>query len=463
MGLDELASTAFVLIRADASAVEAHNVVVGSDASRVIVDGGDDQHCYLLPIAEVRDLLGAASPDATVAECLALGRRPTTLVVDGSLPAVFAPPVAIVTRDGRIAGYIDSRGSHAKPPMAAETAAAPAEPSVVAPAAAEAATSRAEPPPSRSARRGPSPGVATRRSADGKPGPSKRSLEAEFPERVRVDSVAWLLVYITTQAATGHGLGLDVGPGEVIDVLVQPRAGFALEGDDDRGTLTVPASGESLPLQFKLKGVAEGPGEVRILAFHKGEPLGAITLEATVESAAAPHLRGGPAPAPRRSNRLAAPSPALPDLTMFVEEWQASGATQYRILLSAADPALDLNLRTFGPLALNLDPEQFFADFFKEIDDLPLDTDAQRDVADRRLAAKGAYLPTSCCPTACRRSCGRFATGSARSSCSRKSPGSPGSCASWSGGRTAGSSRVRSSARPIRSPAGSPAWGSSDR
>ena len=103
-------------------------------------------------------------------------------------------------------------------------------------------------------------------------------------------------------------------------------------------------------------------------------------------------------PVPRRSSTLATRSPALPDLTMFVEEWQASGATQYRILLSATDPSLGLNLRTFGPLTLSLDPAQFFADFFKEIDDLPLDTDAQRDVADRRLGAKGAYLSDQLLP-----------------------------------------------------------------
>jgi hypothetical protein len=53
---------------------------------------------------------------------------------------------------------------------------------------------------------------------------------------------------------------------------------------------------------------------------------------------------------------------------MFVEQWQSGDTTQYRILLSATDPALDLNLRTFGPLTLSLDLAQFIADFFKEID-----------------------------------------------------------------------------------------------
>ena len=395
MRLDELASTAFVLIRADAAAVAAHELLAGSDASHVIVDGGSADRWYLLPVAEARGLLAAASPGATVEESLALARRPTTLVVSGALPAAFAPQVAIVIEDGRVRGYIDTRGSRAKPPMAAEQ---PMAVEAATPIPAADITSRAEPPAPQRVRRGLPPEAAARRPAEGIAGATERSLEAEFPEQVRLDSVAWLLVYITSQAATGHGMGLQVGSGEVIDVLVQPRAGFALEGDDDRGSLTVPGSGESLPLQFKLKAVTEGPGEVRILAFHKGEPLGAITVEAVVEPATAPHLRGAPALAPRRSKSLATRSPALPDLTLFVEEWQSDGTTQYRILLSATDPSLDLNLRTFGPLTLRLDPAKFFADFFKEIDDLPLDTDAQREMADRRLGAKGAYLSDQLLP-----------------------------------------------------------------
>jgi hypothetical protein len=224
-----------------------------------------------------------------------------------------------------------------------------------------------------------------------------RSLEAEFPEHVRLGSVAWLLVYITQQAATSHGLGLHVAAGETIDIVVQARAGFALDGGD-RGTLEVPASGESLPFQFKLKATVEGSGAVRVLAFHKGEPLGDIMLSAVVDSATVPLATGAPPAAARVSARLATPSPRVPDMTIFVEEWKADETSRYRILLSATDPSLDLNLETFGPYELKLDPAAFFAGFFREIDALPLDTPAQRDAADRRLAEKGAYLADTLLP-----------------------------------------------------------------
>ena len=77
---------------------------------------------------------------------------------------------------------------------------------------------------------------------------------------------------------------------------------------------------------------------------------------------------------------------------MYVDQWQDGGKTNYKVLLNGTDPALDLNLRTFGPFTLELDPAHFFEEFFKEIDDLPLDTPEEQEFADRKLSAKGAYL-----------------------------------------------------------------------
>ena len=259
---------------------------------------------------------------------------------------------------------------------------------------------RSAEPPRRVRRGGP-----TRSAKPATAGPAdtvQRSLEAEFPENVRLDSVAWLLVYIATQAPTSHGLGLgpEVGPGQTIDVLVQPRAGFELEGDDDRGSLTVPASGESLPLQFKLRGRQGRPG----LGPGRRVPQGRAARNhrpARRQWDPRPPLHGPAARtprAPRKAKPLSAPSPQLADLTMYVDQFQSDGKTRYTILLNGVDPALDLNLRTFGPFTLELDPAHFFEEFFKEIDDLPLDTPEQQAVADRRLAAKGAYLAETLMP-----------------------------------------------------------------
>ena len=230
-------------------------------------------------------------------------------------------------------------------------------------------------------------------------GKSERSLEAEFPETVVVDTVEWLLVSIRNAAPTATGLGIDVAAGESIDVLVQPRRGFSVEGDA-RGTLEVPAEGESLPLQFKLLALDEGKGLIRVLAFHQGEPLGVITLEPNVKAPAKSRIRGrtASAPAARKGQAIAAPSPQIPDLSLFIEERETGGALEFVIRLSAPDPALELNLRPFGPFRLEVPPAEFFESFFKEIEELPLDTKEQRAVAERRLAAKGAYLSESLLP-----------------------------------------------------------------
>jgi hypothetical protein len=185
-----------------------------------------------------------------------------------------------------------------------------------------------------------------------------------------------------------------VAEGDELDILVQPRRGFEVEGED-RGTLVVPANGESLPLQFKLKAVDEGPGIVNVLAFRRGEPLGMITLKPTVtRPTAAPTVRGRTSSGPRKrkAKALAAASPQVPDMTLFIEQQERGGTVEYLIRLSATDPALELNLKKFGPFQLKLDPAKFFETFFAEIEELPLDTPEQQEIADRRVAAKGAEL-----------------------------------------------------------------------
>ena len=226
-----------------------------------------------------------------------------------------------------------------------------------------------------------------------------RSIEAEFPETVQVDAIEWLLVSIVNAAPSSTGLAITVAAGKSIDILVQPRRGFTVVGEA-RATLEVPASGESLPLQFKLQAVDQGVGLIRVLAFHLGEPLGVIELEPTVTAATTSRSRGLTPSSPTRAAgaTLATPSPQAADLSMFIEEREVGGALEFVIRLTAPDPAHDLNLRPFGPFRLKVDPAEFFQSFFQEIEELPLETPEQRQVADRKLAAKGSYLSETLLP-----------------------------------------------------------------
>ena len=396
MKLHDLASRAFVLLRADATADAARAAVAHGQASHVIVDGGLSGNSFLIPIQEADRLLASAPPDALVSAALGLDQRAPTLVLNGQVSVETPPSRLIVKEEGQIVGFIDAAPGGAQPTTSPpftpvpeaqlEGAAPPSVGTAAPPPAAGRPTTRGLKP---SKPRAPDPGAT--------PSGESRSLEAEFPERVQLGSVATLSVYIASEAPTEHGLALEVQADDRIDIVVQPRSGFVLDESDDRARITVPESGESKHVQFKLKAVEAGPASIRVRAFRAGEPLGLISLESVVVPEAG---RAIPDPRPKRtgSRRLATPSPQLPDLTLFVEEWQSGDDTQYRILLTANDPALDLNLHTYGPFTLELDPAKFFEEFFTEIEQLPLGTRAERDLADRRLAAKGAYLSQTLLP-----------------------------------------------------------------
>ena len=396
MKLHDLASRAFVLLRADATVDAARAAVANEQASHVIVDGGLSGNSFLIPIGEALRLLASAPPDALVSVTLGLDQRVPTLVLNGQVSVDAPPSRLIVKEEGQIVGFIDGADGGAGP-------AAPPEPEpvpVLMPERAAPPSVGAAPPAPAGVRRTTrSLQPSTRRAPDRGAAPSgeSRSLEAEFPERVQLGSVATLSVFIASEAPSEHGLALEVRADDRIDIVVQPRSGFVLDESDDRARITVPESGESKYVQFKIKAVEVGPASIRVRAFRAGEPLGLITLESVVVPEAG---RAIPDPRPKRagSGRLATPSPQLPDLTLFVEEWQSGDDTQYRILLTANDPALELNLHTYGPFTLELDPAKFFDEFFTEIEQLPLGTKAERDLADRRLAAKGAYLSQTLLP-----------------------------------------------------------------
>ena len=373
--LADVASRSFVLVHADWTAARAVRALHRRSATHAIVhrqDGPEHGYWYLYPLDEALGRLAAAPPTTTVRDAFTLHERDATPARDAHVDAGTAPERTVVTENGLITGFVDRTAA----PAAGAPPTAPAPPEPV----------------RRGTRRGP---TAARPGA----GAAERSLEAEFPDAVATGALEWLLVHIAAHAPTARGLGIDLPAGEALDILVQPRRGFTIEGTD-RGTIVVPAEGDSDPLQFKLRALDAGPGLIRILAFHQGESLGMIELAPAIGEAARPAVRGR-APAASRARKtqpLAPASPQVPDLAMFIEEREAGSGVQYLIRLTATDPGLELNLSPFGPFELKLDPGKFFADFFQEIEELPLDTEEQRDVAERRVAAKGAYLADALFP-----------------------------------------------------------------
>jgi CHAT domain/Ternary complex associated domain 7 len=410
MTIDHLVSHTFVVIDAAmdlATAKRAIEAAPGSaQASHVVIsrqaDGRD--YWYLFAIDDVRGALRANGPDQIVEDVFGLHEWAATPTASPSAGPESIGDSAVIIDGGRPVGFVDRyflarqptagssggfrgdipKGHGAEPPAAEETAPPVRRgggfrglPPATPPAA----------PPTRGG------GAAPAEAAD------LRSIEAEFPETVQVDAIEWLLVSIVNAAPTSTGLAITVAAGESIDILVQPRRGFTVVGEA-RATLAVPASGESLPLQFKLQAVDEGVGLIRVLAFHLGEPLGVIELEPTVTAATTSRIRGGTPSSPTKAAgaTLSPPSPRVADLSMFIEEREVTGALEFVIRLTATDPTHGLNLRPYGPFRLEVDPAEFFESFFREIEELPLETPEQRQVADRKLAAKGSYLSETLLP-----------------------------------------------------------------
>ena len=368
MELGQVASRSFVLLRSDWSAERALRMLGRGTASHVVIHRQDDpqhEYWYVFRLDEALDKLTPAPRETSVHAALGLAEPMAIPALEARSSAEAAPERSVVTEDGMLVGFVDRRAEVGAPPQ----------------------------PVVRGARRGP------RAMPDVADAEQQRSLEAEFPDTVAAGSVEWLLVHIAAGAASSRGLALHLPAGEQLDILVQPRKGFVVEGTD-HGTLVVPAEGDSMPLQFKLHAVDPGQGLIRVIAFTKGEPLGVIELAPVVQAESRPVVRGRTEAATRarKTKPLAPSSPQVPDLTMFIEQRDAGGNVEYLIRLTATDPALDLNLMPFGPFRLNLDPAKFFADFFQEIEELPLDTDAQRERAERRLAAKGSYLSDAVFP-----------------------------------------------------------------
>ncbi len=366
MELGRVASRSFVLLRADWSSERALRALTGAAATHALIHRQDDpqhEYWYLYPLGEALSKVTAA-PGTTVFAAFGLHENDAIPALDAHTAAAGAPDRAVVTEAGMLAGFVDGAVAGNGGPASAL----------------------------RGGSRGPRAGAPLGA------GP-QRSLDAEFPDAVAPGSVEWLIVSLSTTEPTEHGLAIDLPAGEQLDVLVQPRKGFTIEGTD-RGTIEIPAEGEGLPLQFKLRAVDTGRGLIRVLAFHKGESLGVIELAPLVEAqpAAAAATPSAELIRRRHATALASPSPQVPDLAMLIQERESGGSKTFSILLTATDTTLGLNYKEFGPFKLELDPGKFFADFFQEIEELPLDTPEQQAVAERKLAAKGSYLADALLP-----------------------------------------------------------------
>ncbi len=251
------------------------------------------------------------------------------------------------------------------------------------------------------------PDDAGRRTGDGDTFPSPwndmeagalQYLRAALPEEVCAGEPVVLAVQVGPDKSP---LKVDLAGGEELDIVVQAREGFTVEGSTAE-TLRMPADGSTARLEFRLRAGGPGPGLVRVYALHDGTCLGTLTLRPVVRAALVRSAGAGRSPAPGQV-RVASvlngvSSFASADLSLLILEQRDQGRAALSIRVTAQDDSLSLNLKEFGPVVLRMEPLEYFRDFFGDIQALGERGEASAQMVQQKLESKGARLFESIFP-----------------------------------------------------------------
>ena len=354
-----IADNTFILVQATWSVARGYEIVDYLRPTHVIVvdHATGQERYYLFTTVEFRDRLTLRPDVASIHEALNLQEAETTPLIEADTSAESAPERAVVHDGGRPIGFVDSGQ-----PLRLQT---------------------------KGVTRGEVESVPPLATL------ADRALTAELPQALVLDTPTSLVVFLTAAATlSSPGVPVPLPEGAVIHVVVQSRRGVTVDGDSE-GTITVSGADQTRSLRFQVRGTSLGPAQLEVLVFHGTQELGSLKLTPTVVEAAA-------APSAERRGReqpLAPISVRQPDLALLIlERRELGGQPQLEFLVTAADPALGLSYRKFGPVILQVDPLQYFQTFFAGIEGLPLQTADDRRAADRRLASKGAQLFTDVLP-----------------------------------------------------------------
>lgn len=349
MDLQQVVMTTFVLLESVWSVTKGREFVEKLKPTHVIVHRRDPEKAYYLYSSrEALECLEQTAPTLSVEAAFHLHDAVVTPPMEIHANAESAPDRCIIFDEGRLVGFFD----------------ASITPSV----------------------------VRTHKGGTEKPKTEEltgQSLVAEFPEQVELDELTSLLVSLSTSGEATGSIPIEALPvGTKVDIVVQARRGFILEGRGE-GILTITDAQEGLPLQFKLSGTAIGPGEIRVLAFHDGIALGKMTLTPIVVPQS---TNISSVPSSSHSQPLAPASIQLPDLSLLIEESWVNSRRAFTVRITASNPHHDLNLTKFGPIVFQNDPGPYFQGFYKDIESYVIATPTDRAIAAHKLAAKGEFL-----------------------------------------------------------------------
>jgi Uncharacterized protein conserved in bacteria len=378
MQVRDVLDSSFIIIESSWPVQDSAQLVAEFSPTHVIVHRpyGQEDLYYLFRTQEALAAFARVTDGgADVHRALDLHETDAVTVVAASGDAGTMPDRCIVQDDGQIVGLFDVSNT-----AGLESFPAPAP---------DLPTGAAWPVPGNvGATRGAPQGVgaaAVEEAAAAVPEMLTRYLTAEFPNEVALEETVSLLVSISGIAGSQGAQPFVLPTGTKIDIVIHPIKGFAIDGASLLSMQVTAA--ETMPLLFKVRGTALGPGQLRVMAFRDGQALAVVELRPTVVAAAT-----GTSPPRALTGELAPAHARGPDLMLMIRETQVGGKAAFTLELEAPYLNPSHNFTPFGPVVLETEPLGYFSEFFADIEGYDLSTIENQQIAAEQLKAKGANL-----------------------------------------------------------------------
>ena len=187
-------------------------------------------------------------------------------------------------------------------------------------------------------------------------------------------------MHIELKQATGKASSLAANV--PVNISIETGFGLAMDGVGN-GCLMINENGSSSRLTFKVRALTLNPapqadqwqGKLHIECMYLGSPLGVLSLSPTIYKVAGGHK---PAQQTKPELALSPGAKAPPDLTLIIRQEKEQG--QPAIWVRLIQGSQQGSQSDFGPVLLNVPPEQYFLDLLREIEQL------QRGAQDMQVA-----------------------------------------------------------------------------
>lgn len=360
----DMADREFVLVGADWDVGRAVDLLDRTGTVAAVIERPVDGETFFYLMH--RRQFETIDPDLTVIDGLDLNESGATPTIDADAPMARAHEVdqpTVVVDEGSVVGFVLP---------AYEMAAA--EPSSQ---------------PRRAPRRGTAPRTGAAANGGGDDDTVTRRLEAEAPDQATLGSEVPIVVSLSAEGSGAEVATEILGRvGDTVDVILSTQSGVELAGPQ-QVELAITADGTTAYAMFTVKAIATGQAKMQLLAFIDGRNVAVLPIRFRVEE-----TPPDDPVQPRRTEADLQPPPYEdPDLTLLIVEQSLPGqGSTLQFWLTGDDPGLGLNFEPLGQVEFRADPDEYFAEYFGDVEELLPGTSLPATVVDQKVRAMGAKL-----------------------------------------------------------------------